>query len=454
MVRPSEARTEVIVRTPPLAPRRRHVARRFGQLAVVVVVPLLVAQGVSWFSARRPADRVVDVPIAVATAAVVRTDMTNSESLPGTLGYGAARPAKGGAGGIVTWLPSPGMSVERGEQLYRADDRPVLLFYGGMPLYRALDETGTVGKDVRIVAANLKALGYPIGRQPGPGQKVTRTTRPSAVATSPPDNSGKPPDGDATDTAGKPPNPEADATDTAGKPPGTEDGRGRGKAPAPDATPTGSTTRVTVRKGEGVLTTSLIAALKSWQRDVGLPVTGRIGIGDVVVSPGAVRVDSVAVHLGDNATGTLMSVTSTAKVVTVSADFSQAGAIEQDDRVSIVLPDDDKVPGKVVAVGTTVQSGAGDPDAPPKLIVTVAVDDPRTVARLDAADVQVHFVAETHEDVLAVPVGALVALAEGGYAVQIADGGLVAVRTGMFARGLVEVTGDGLDEGMKVVTAG
>ena len=62
------------------------------------------------------------------------------------------------------------------------------------------------------------------------------------------------------------------------------------------------------------------------------------------------------------------------------------------------------------------------------------------------------FAAETLEGVLAVPVGALVALSEGGYAVQPAGGGLVAVRIGMFAKGLVQVTGDGLAEGDAVVT--
>ena len=59
---------------------------------------------------------------------------------------------------------------------------------------------------------------------------------------------------------------------------------------------------------------------------------------------------------------------------------------------------------------------------------------------------------ETREGVLAVPVGALVALSEGGYAVQVATEGLVAVETGLFAKGLVEVTGDGVAEGIAVVT--
>lgn len=53
---------------------------------------------------------------------------------------------------------------------------------------------------------------------------------------------------------------------------------------------------------------------------------------------------------------------------------------------------------------------------------------------------------------LTAPVGALVALSEGGYAVQLAAGGLVAVKTGMFANGWVEISGAGLSAGTEVVT--
>jgi hypothetical protein len=56
--------------------------------------------------------------------------------------------------------------------------------------------------------------------------------------------------------------------------------------------------------------------------------------------------------------------------------------------------------------------------------------------------------------VLAVPANALLALLEGGYAVErVTDGGgteLVAVETGLFADGWVEVSGD-LAEGDEVV---
>ena len=66
----------------------------------------------------------------------------------------------------------------------------------------------------------------------------------------------------------------------------------------------------------------------------------------------------------------------------------------------------------------------------------------------------VTFVADERKDVLTVPVAALLALAEGGYGVEVVEGGTrpasCAVETGMFADGRVEVTGDGIAEGMTV----
>jgi hypothetical protein len=65
----------------------------------------------------------------------------------------------------------------------------------------------------------------------------------------------------------------------------------------------------------------------------------------------------------------------------------------------------------------------------------------------------VNFTAEVRRGVLAVPVGALIALREGGYALQLPGGKLVAAQTGMFAKGMVEVGGAGITSGLKVVTS-
>ncbi len=80
------------------------------------------------------------------------------------------------------------------------------------------------------------------------------------------------------------------------------------------------------------------------------------------------------------------------------------------------------------------------------------LDQPKLLKKLNSADLQVAFASETHKNVLTVPVGALLALSEGGYAVQPQTGGLMAVDTGIFAKGLVEISGTGITEGLKVVT--
>ncbi len=84
----------------------------------------------------------------------------------------------------------------------------------------------------------------------------------------------------------------------------------------------------------------------------------------------------------------------------------------------------------------------------------MALSDPAAPDRLDQAPVDVHVERNRAEEVLVVPVNALLALAEGGYAVEVDEGGtrhLVAVEVGLFAEGMVEVTGAQLAEGTAVV---
>ena len=323
------------------SPLRTRWVRRvaYGSLAVLVVAGVAVVQLRTRTAAG--SDAPGGTSAAAKTVAVVRTDMSNGRVLSGTLGYGTARPVKGSRLGVVTWLPATGTLVKRGEQLYRVNDEPVSVFYGGLPLFRTLRERNTVGRDVRVVADNLKALGYAIGDQPRIGSVVRSVVTADAAQST-------------TDSA-----------------------------PADPVTPsTPATMRVTVRDGDGVLTDPLIAAIKKWQRDRGVTATGVIGAGDVVVLEGQARVDSVAMQTGDNAVGTLMSVTPTVKVITVSAEVAQASTIKQGDKVTVTLPDQKEAPGTVTAVGTAAQTpegASGGSNATPKLTVTVALDDAEAV---------------------------------------------------------------------------
>jgi hypothetical protein len=393
-------------------------SRRLPLYAAAVLIVAAASAAGSWAWQRDTAAAPAAPRPSTATAEIARQDLSTSVSLTGKLGYGVARPVKGSRSGIVTWLPSPGATVRRGAALYRVDDEPVPLFYGSIPLFRTLDKLNTVGRDVRVVADNLSALGYPVGRRYRAGESV-RQTSPAPADPSP-------------------------------APTGRQEAGATGARPsATRSRPATRTTSVRVGAGEDVLTSALLGAVKRWQKDIGLPASGSVGVGDVAVVSGAVRVESTAVQVGDSAEAALLSVTPTVKAVTVDAEPAEADGMKRGEKVQVRLPDNRTVSGKVSLVSTAVTT---DPGTPPKLTVTVTLDHAGLADRLDAAPVDVVFAGETRTNVLVAPVGALVALAEGGYAVQVAGGGLVAVQTGIFAGGQVEVSGNGITEGMRVVT--
>jgi hypothetical protein len=96
---------------------------------------------------------------------------------------------------------------------------------------------------------------------------------------------------------------------------------------------------------------------------------------------------------------------------------------------------------------------AGQQGNPATIEVVVNVADQGALGTLDQAPVGVTLVSAKVENVLTVPVAALVALAEGGYGVQVVEGSTtryVPVKTGMFANGRVEISGAGIQAGTVV----
>jgi hypothetical protein len=171
------------------------------------------------------------------------------------------------------------------------------------------------------------------------------------------------------------------------------------------------------------------------------------------------RVNGVTAQLGDAANTPLLTVTPTSKVVTVPVEATDVGAIKVGVVATIVRPDDKEITGKVTDISTAVDGGGKDTgggvgggSGPPKVNITVTPDNEHDLDAYNSASVQIKITTETHAGVLAVPVGALVALREGGYAVQFPDGTLKAVQTGMFSKDLVEISGQGVSAGMQVVT--
>ncbi|MGI5146221.1 efflux RND transporter periplasmic adaptor subunit [Plantactinospora sp. CA-294935] len=206
-------------------------------------------------------------------------------------------------------------------------------------------------------------------------------------------------------------------------------------------------------------TSATAEAVQEWQEDLGLDETGRVELGQVVYATGEVRVDSTEAEVGDAVQpgGGVLSYSGTSRVVTVSLDVDDQRLAKRGAKVTVTLPDGKEAAGTIAATETIIETGTGangaqgEPET--KIEVTVTAADPKALAGFDSASVDVAFTAAQRENVLTVPVAALLALAEGGYGVEVVEGDatrIVAVQTGMFASGRVEVTGDGLVEGATV----
>jgi peptidoglycan hydrolase-like protein with peptidoglycan-binding domain len=201
------------------------------------------------------------------------------------------------------------------------------------------------------------------------------------------------------------------------------------------------------------------AAVIEWQDSLGVTANGVVELDDLVFQPGPVRVKSIDADVGEaaNPQGPVLQVTDTERLVTVRLDVADQDLTAVGDAVQIDLGDGKTVDGTVTSVGkvATAEDTSDQPGAETesKITVLVSLDDPTSTGDLDEAPVEVQFTTRAATDVLAVPVQALLALAEGGYAVEVERAGsteLVGVELGAFADGYVEITG-AVDEGEMVV---
>ena len=187
-------------------------------------------------------------------------------------------------------------------------------------------------------------------------------------------------------------------------------------------------------------------ALRKWQADSGLEDDGVLDLGRIVYVEGPIRVGRSLVEPGSVlAPGMpVVEVSDTTQEVRLDLPVDRRDRISVGEPVGVRLPDDVTARGAVHDIGTIVIRPVEDRRAVDLVEVTIHLDDPRLGAPYLGYPVEVEIVTDEATGVLAVPVKALVALSEGGYAVEVEMGGevtLVGVDTGMYADGLVEVEG-------------
>jgi multidrug efflux pump subunit AcrA (membrane-fusion protein) len=200
------------------------------------------------------------------------------------------------------------------------------------------------------------------------------------------------------------------------------------------------------------------AALQRFQDERGLTDDGTLLRGELVFRPGATRVGELRAAVGDSvAPGRpVAELSSTERAITVDLPAARASLARAGDRVTVELPTGRAATGRIETVGRVAEQPPGDDGGDPTIAVTIGLRG--RAARgtgLDQAPVDVGFAIARRDDVLAVPVKALLARQGGGFAVElVARGGhrIVPVRPGVYADDMVEVAGD-LRAGDSVVTA-
>jgi peptidoglycan hydrolase-like protein with peptidoglycan-binding domain len=351
--------------------------RRTGRVLAVVGISTVLAAGataaVSFGFRAAPAAPAQEGTPGATAGVTVRT-MAETTVVDGELGYGPAEPVEAKAGGTLTWLPPVGAVLAQGDTLLRADEKPVVLLYGTLPMYRplALDTTGT---DVKQFETDLRALGY-----------------------------------------------------------------------------TGFTVDETYSQ-------ATVDAVRRWQKHLHVEETGVVDVTAVVYVPAAIRVATWSARVGAAAQGQVLTYTAETKVVTMNVPARNSAWAAAGTPVTVELPNGAAVAGAVSSVGTEAVvppdqgDTPGDNTANATVAVVVSVPDQTALGRLDRGPVQVRHVTREHRDVFTVPVVALLAPIEGGYAVEVVTGTrsrIVPVETGLFADGLVELRGTGIAAGMRV----
>jgi multidrug resistance efflux pump len=480
--------------------------------AIALAAGTVAIAGFWWTQPSPPAAASTSVPTAMAE--ITRGALVDTKTVSGTLGYGelsTLQPSLADGGGMLTAIAPVGATVERGAPLYAVDSQPAILFYGTVPQHRTLRfdhdaptpiwvELETAERDVN--AAELH-LSLEQGKLLDAEARVADATQrlddaSSAIPTtaefiqlSGAVRAAQAKLGRIKELATAELTPAADVAAAE-----AELASARAALDAAirnvrqDIASAGLdviTARVAVAEAEtklGELRTTLagleartgddadvaqladnLAALGyggsladqvlAWQRDAGLPVTGIVGPSQLVIASGPVHVAAHNASIGEMLTATspdgaaILDYSSTEKLVTVALAVADRALAAVGRSVTITLPADSTVEGTISEIGSVVT------DNTVEVVITIA--DQPALGALEVAAVDVEFVTDGREDVLSVPIAALLARPEGGFALElIADGRstLVPVTTGLFAAGRVEVSGDGIAEGMRVGVPG
>ncbi len=187
-------------------------------------------------------------------------------------------------------------------------------------------------------------------------------------------------------------------------------------------------------EADGIFGDSTVKAVKAWQEAVGLPITGRVDSAQIVFAPDPVRIASDS-RVGAGFLG--LEVNNAESSVLIDTSNRDRGALPVGSSVRVTPTNATTLVGVV-----DDQEQVSGADGSLVWRTTITVDE---ALPGDTSTATVVVTETLAEDVLIVPVGALLALAEGGFAVEVptqTGTNLVRVEVGEVLDGQAEISGD------------
>ena len=488
---------------------RRPIAAAAAIAVVAVAIGALIASAAPGSSqgAKSPS-------AAAGSTSVERRNLVATDTESGTLSFANPQTVFGRLSGTITWLPVLGQVIEPGHTLYQVDNQPVVLFNGSTPAFRDLSAADAAGPDILELNRELVRLGFDNGDpitvndtwqaattdavdrwQGSLGESETGTITLGQVVFLPGAQRVTAVDAALGSTGGS----GASAAAASGTSASTN------VVAAPEFVSLTKTTRVSapprrpkapVSQQAGSSAAAMLAEIKALealvraetqelrvQRSSASSAGAKSGGGSSraaasagsAVAPagsaGSSAGSGVASSGGANAQA-IMQTSSTQLVVTVDLDASKQSEAVLGAPVTVQMPDGSNVNGKITGVSPVAQSSSssssggsgsgsgggsssgsgGSGGSSATVPVTIALPAHHSTTGLDQAAVSVSFEQQVENNVLSVPVTALLATQGGGYAVQeaAAPHRMLAVTPGLFAAGYVQISGSGIYPGLQV----
>ncbi|NNC79275.1 MAG: hypothetical protein HKN94_03890 [Acidimicrobiales bacterium] len=382
---------------------------RWPTALVALLVGVAIGASAFWYLQRDTSDGSASVAeeVVTSTAEAETRDLRSYEEWAGVLQSGPTANVTASTRGTVTRNAEVGAAITLGDAIAEIDGQPVVALYGAVPQFRALDSNSDDGADIRQLEENLVALGY------DPDGTVT-------VDEDYTTNTGLMVERWETDLGFETPDTIVDAGQIAFV---------AGPSEVASRTAVGSL----VNTGQPLLTAVTLAKSGFVANDAAPPA-------DAVTFP----IDDDAET--DEAGRPLSRWEEAQGSISVEVDVDESDSFPLGLDVEVELPDGQVIAARVESVSDvarTLQQGQNS-----ITVVDVAI---QPLDELDSSFTTGPVVVRVEDQAIigatVIPVRALVALAEGGHAVEVEGRGLVGVELGSFDDGWVEITNGAIAPG-------